>query len=61
MGTSFQASYSPTTNRLTQVGSAIPAYDADGNIAAADDGSDKSGLEALIKWINDEMNKPRTP
>jgi thiol-disulfide isomerase/thioredoxin len=39
----------------------VVIYDADGNIAAADDGSDKSGLETLIQWINDEINKPRTP
>jgi len=37
----------------------VVIYDAQGNIAAADDGNDKSGLEMLMKWIQDESNKAR--
>ena len=29
---SFSASYSPTTNRMTTIGSSTPTYDANGNI-----------------------------
>jgi len=32
VGTAFQATYSPTTNRLTQVGSMVPTYDGNGNL-----------------------------
>jgi RHS repeat-associated protein len=32
VGTSFQATYAPTTNRLTQIGSSVPTYDANGNL-----------------------------
>jgi thiol-disulfide isomerase/thioredoxin len=35
----------------------VVIYDADGNIAATDNGSDKSGLDALVNWINAEINK----
>jgi len=32
VGTSFQATYSSTTNRLTQIGSSVPTYDTNGNL-----------------------------
>src|SRR6266478_3596689 len=32
VGTSFQATYSSATNRLTQIGSLVPTYDTNGNL-----------------------------
>jgi hypothetical protein len=37
----------------------VVIYDADGKRVAADDGSDKSAHEMLIRWMNDEFQKPR--
>jgi thiol-disulfide isomerase/thioredoxin len=35
----------------------VVIYNADGELAAEDDGSDKAGLEALVKWMNDELQR----
>ena len=35
----------------------VVIYNADGDLAAEDDGSDKTGLETLVKWMNDELQR----
>jgi thiol-disulfide isomerase/thioredoxin len=35
----------------------VVIYNADGELAAEDDGSDKAGLETLVKWMNDELQR----
>jgi hypothetical protein len=35
----------------------VVIYNADGELAAEDDGSDKSGLQTLVKWMNDELQR----
>ena len=37
----------------------VVIYSADGELVAADDASDKSGYETLVRWMNEEMAKGR--
>lgn len=36
----------------------VVIFDSEGQIAAQDDGGDKSGYEALVRWVNKELQRP---